>query len=149
MKKTRRGKVMFREKRQEHVSLTHLLFIISLLDDLSFSLADWYPNSFPCLWNPLPSVAWEEAGLLGEDERTMSPFRKTPMTENNQPLASSASPGYGEKTSSWLNSFGEYFGGILGQDICIYMEIRSSTLDSGSKVHWFLSVACKGMNGSL
>lgn len=41
------------------------------------------------------------------------------------------------------------FFGVLGQDICIYMEIWSSTLDSGSEVLRFLSVACKGMNGSM
>lgn len=41
------------------------------------------------------------------------------------------------------------FFGVLGQDICIYMEIWSSMLDSGSEVLRFLSAACKGMNGSM
>ena len=112
VKKRRRERLCLGRKGWSTVCLTDL-FITYLLGNLSFSLAEQYPDIFSCLRNLPPSVAWEEAGSTGRGWQShILPFDDP--SDREWSLVSYASPGYGIKKSSWLNSVWEIFWGVLG-----------------------------------
>lgn len=124
-------------KDRSPVSLTALLFITSVLDNLSWFLADKYPTPFPCLRNPLLSVAGEEAGSPGRGWQSHVLLLKIPMTEIH--LWFHLLPwniGYSMIDQGLENLAGGGGCTCYWQDTCIHMEVWSSMLNLENEACW-------------